>query len=129
MSERDDRLDQRELAQLWHLENEGRADRRAELEGERFVSLFTDVLGGRSFVFEHGAEDAADDVSVGDAEFEQYDTAEQARIAYGERIREAREQGTLVDDSSEEDLGDAIVDGPLTTEVGSENLRNDRDDL
>jgi hypothetical protein len=124
MSEQDDRLDQRELAQLWHLENEGRADRRAELAGERFVSLFTDVLGGRSFVFEHGAEDATDDVSVGDAEFEEYENADQARIAFTDRLREAREEGALVDDSSEEDIGDAIVDGPLTTEVGTENLRN-----
>ena len=124
MSEQDDRLDQRELAQLWHLENEGRADRRAELEGERFVSLFTDVLGGRSYVFEHGVEDATDDVSVGDAELERYETADQARVAYTERLREARREGRLVDPSSEEDLGDASFDGPVTTETGQENLRN-----
>jgi hypothetical protein len=124
MSEHDDHLDQRELAQLWHLEAEDRADRRAELRGERYVSLFLDVLGGKSYVFEHGADDASDDLSVGDAEFERYDTADQARVAYAGRIREARRDGTLVDTDSEDDIGDAGVDGPTTSEVGRENLRN-----
>ena len=127
MSEQDDRLDQRELAQLWHLENAGRADRRAELEGERYVSLFVDVLDGRSYIFEHGIADASDDVSVGDAEFERYDTEDQARIAYADRLREAQAAGELVDRSSEDDLGDASVDGPLTTEIGAENLRNNEE--
>jgi hypothetical protein len=127
MSEQDDRLDQRELAQLWHLENAGRADRRAELAGERYVSLFVDVLGGKSYIFEHGVADAADDVSVGDAEFEEYDTEDQARVAYADRLREAQDAGELVDRSSEEDIGDASVDGPLTTEVGAENLRNNEE--
>lgn len=124
MSEHDDHLDQRELAQLWHLEAQDRADRRAELAGERYVSLFLDVLGGKSYVFEHGAGDASDDLSVGDAEFERYDTRQQARIAYADRIREAREAGELVDVDSEDDIGDASVDGPVASEVGQENLRN-----
>ena len=127
MSEQDDRLDQRDLAQLWHLENQDRADRRAELTGERYVSLFVNVLGGRSYIFEHGIADAADDVSVGDADFERYETEHQARTAFADRLREAREAGELVDRSSEEDIGDASVDGPITTEIGAENLRNNEE--
>ena len=124
MSEQDDRLDQRELAQLWHLESEMRADRRAELEGERYLSLFLDVLGGRSYIFEHGAEDASDGLSVGDADLERYETADQARTAYAERLREARREGRLVDPDSVDDISDPAVDGPVVNEVGQENLRN-----
>ena len=122
--EQDDRLDQRELAQLWTLENAGRAERRAELAGERYLSLFLDVLGGRSYIFEHGSDAANEEVDVGDAELYRYERPDQARIAYGEMIREARNEGRLVDPDSMEDIGDPKVDGPLTTETGAENERN-----
>lgn len=122
--EHDDRLDQRELSQLWTLENAGRAERRAELEGERYLSLFLDVLGGRSYIFEHGLAAANEEVDVGDAELYRYERADQARVAYGEMLREARREGRLVDADSMEDLGDPRVDGPLTTETGAENERN-----
>lgn len=122
--ERDDRLDQRELAQLWTLENAGRADRRAQLEGERYLSLFLDVLGGKSYIFEHGSDAANQEVDVGDAELYRYERPDQARIAYGEMLREARMEGRLVDPDSMEEIGDPRVDGPLTTETGAENERN-----
>ncbi len=126
MSEQDDRLDQRDLAQLWHLEMTDRADERAQLEGDRYLSLFLDVLGGKSYVFEHGEDHATDDVSVGDADFEEYDTPEEARIAFRERLQDARADGSLIDpESDDEEIGDATVDGPVMTETGSENLRND----
>ena len=122
--EHDDRLDQRELAQLWTLESAGRADQRAELEGERSLSLFLDVLGGRSYIFEHGSAAANEEVDVGDAELYRYDRPDQARIAYDEMLKEARMEGRLVDSDSMEDIGDPRVDGPLTTETGAENERN-----
>lgn len=122
--EHDDRLDQRELSQLWTLENDGRADRRAKLDGERFLSLFLDVLGGRSYIFEHGTDAANEEVDVGDAELYRYETARQAQIAYGEMLREARQEGRLVDTDSMEDIGDPAVDGPTTTDTGADNERN-----
>ena len=122
--ENDDRLDQRELSQLWTLENDGRADRRAQLEGERYLSLFLDVLGGRSYIFEHGVDAANEEVSVGDAELYRYENARQAEVAYRQMVGEARAEGRLVDTDSMEDLGDPRVDGPTTNEVGVENERN-----
>lgn len=126
MSEHDDRLDQRELALLWSLENQGRADRRVELKGERFVSLFLDVLDGHSYVFEHGDDPEAttEALNVGDAELERYGTADQARAAFAERLGEAVAEGRLVETDSEEDLGDAVRDAPVFTETGDENLTN-----
>ncbi|HEX6487377.1 MAG TPA: hypothetical protein VF137_00690 [Candidatus Dormibacteraeota bacterium] len=124
MSERDDRLDQRELAALWRLEGEDRADRRVELQDLRVLSLFLDVLDGRSYLFEHGSdpEAATEALNVGDAEFERYETAAEARTAFADRLRELQDDGQVVDTDADEDVGDVNSEGPILTETGEENL-------
>lgn len=119
-------FDQATLARLWELENEEMMDERAELEGERFVTLFLQKLDGRSYVFEHGlGDEATDGVDVGDAEYEVFDTSDEARRAYDLVLEAARSEGTLVDDASVEGLGDVAVDGAELTDLAEENEDND----
>jgi hypothetical protein len=117
-----DNLDQRTLAQLWELENAGDQDRRAELAGDQFLSLFIEKLGKRSYVFRHGLDSSSDGYDVGDAEYWMYDTGEQAEIAFAQLLGEARAEGRLVDEDSDAELGDPYTEAPETTEVGEENL-------
>jgi len=118
-------FDQRTLAELWELENGQMQDQRVELSGDRFLSLFLDKLDGKSHVFEHGLDAATDAAEVGDAEYWVYDTAEQATLTFRQLVGEARAEGRLVEEDSLEELGDAELDGPETTEVGEENIEND----
>jgi hypothetical protein len=123
--EMDDRLDQRTLARLWELENSEQMDRRVELTGQRFLSLFLEKLDGRSYIFRHDAEEQNETVSVGeDSEFWMYDTADAAELEFRRMVANARRAGTLIETDDTDDLGDPFTDGPLTNEVGAENLRN-----
>jgi hypothetical protein len=123
--EMDDRLDQRTLARLWELENAEQMDRRVELTGQRFLSLFLAKLDGRSYIFRHSAEEQNEAISVGqDSEFWMYDTADAASLEFRRMVANARRAGTLVETDDTDDLGDPFTDGPLTNEVGAENLRN-----
>ena len=67
------RSEEQIIDRLFTLENEGMADRRAELTGERFLSLIHDPASGRAY--------------------------------------EARQAGELVEEDSDEGLGDEEVDG------------------
>jgi hypothetical protein len=123
--EMDDRLDQRTLSQLWELENAEQMDRRVELTGQRYISLFLEKLEGRSYIFRHSAEEQNEAVSVGqDSEFWMYDTAEAAQIEFAQMVANARRAGHLLETDDTDDLGDPFTDGPVTNEVGAENLRN-----
>ena len=119
-------FDQRTLAELWELENSEEMDRRAELAGERFISLFLQKLDGRSYVFEHGlGDEAADGVDVGDAEYEVFDTPQEAQTAYDLLLAAARRDGTLVDEDLLEGLGDVATDAPALSDLAEENSDND----
>jgi hypothetical protein len=123
--EMDDRLDQRTLSRLWELENAEQMDRRVELTGQRYISLFLEKLDGRSYIFRHSAQEQNEGVSVGqDSEFWMYDTAEGAQLEFAQMVANARRAGHLVDTDDTDELGDAFTDGPTTNEVGAENLRN-----
>ena len=123
--EMDDRLDQRTLAQLWELENDEQMERRDELTGGRHLSLFLEKLGGRSYIFRHGPAEQNEGVSVGqDSEFWMYETAEAATIEFERMVAAARRAGHLVETDDEDELGDPHTDGPVTTDIGQENLSN-----
>lgn len=125
MSEQDDRLDQRLLAQLWRLENAGEADRRAQLEEGQFLSLFLDADNGRSYIFRHADAEANEEIDVGrESEVFEYETARQAQIEFEQMLREAEAEGRLTDADTDEEIGDPATEGPVTNEVGAENERN-----
>src|SRR6266496_2198979 len=96
--EMDDRLDQRTLAQLWELENDERMERRVELTGQRHLSLFLEKLGGRSYIFQHGAGEQNEGVSVGqNNEFWIYDKTKAATIEFEHMLAATRRTDHLIE--------------------------------
>ena len=125
MSEQDDRLDQRLLAQLWRLENDGEADRRVALRDDQYLSLFLDADNGRSYILRHAAAEANEEVEVGrESEAYEFESRRNAEAAFDDLVREAASEDRVVDADSMEDLGDPATEGPTTTETGRENLRD-----
>src|SRR5215831_4404220 len=95
------------------------ADQRAELTGERFLSLIHDPDSGTAYVFRHGLDDTEGSEVPEGTEFWEYDTAEQAERAYAQLLTEARQSGELVEEDSDEGLGDEEVDGAELRDVYS----------
>jgi hypothetical protein len=103
--------DQQIMTQLWELENSEEADRRAELTGGQFLSLFKEKLSDRSHVFRHGVDETGG-LDLGDAEFWEYDTGEEAERVFGQFLRQAERRGGLVDPDSDSEMGDFETAGP-----------------
>lgn len=113
------RSEEQIIDRLFALENEGMADRRAELTGERFLSLVHDPDSGRAYVFQHGLDDTEGTEVPEGTEFWEYDGVEGAERAYEQLLSEARRSGELVDEDSDEGLGDEEVDGAELRDVYS----------
>jgi len=113
------RSEEQIIDRLFALENEGMADRRAELTDERFLSLIHDPDSGRAYVFQHGLDDTEGTEVPEGTEFWEYATVEQAEQAYEQQLGEARNAGELVEEDSDEDLGDEEVDGAELRDVYS----------
>jgi len=112
-----ERSEEQIIDRLFALENEGEADQRAELTGERFLSLIHDPDSGRAYVFQHGLDDTEGTEVPEGTEFWEYGTAEQAERAYERLLSEARRAGELVEEDSDEGLGDEEVDGAELRDV------------
>jgi hypothetical protein len=99
------------MDRLLTLENDGAAEQRAELTGERYMSLIQDPDSGRAYVLRHGV-DETEGVEVPEgAEFWEYRDLDEAQRTYGQMLAEARQAGDLVEEDSEEDLGDSETGG------------------
>jgi|ERR687885_1610095 hypothetical protein len=94
------------ISRLLELENAGEADRRARLVGERYLSLIEDDASGRSYVLRHGVDDTEGGIVPEGTEFWEYDTFDEAERVYGQMLREAQRAGHLVEQDSDDDLGD-----------------------
>jgi hypothetical protein len=103
--------DQQIVTQLWELENNEDADRRAELTGGQFLSLFKDKLNDRSHVFRHGVDETGGLDATG-AEFWEYDTGDEAERVFDQLLRQAVRTGRLVDPDSDSEMGDFETAGP-----------------
>jgi hypothetical protein len=101
-----ERSEEEIVSRLLGLENDGQAERRAELTGERFLSLLHDPDTGRSYVLNHGADDTEGAEIPAGTEFYQYATADEAQRAYDQLLEESRRAGELVEEDSTEDIGD-----------------------
>ena len=97
--------DQQIVTQLWELENNEEADRRAELAGGQFLSLFKNKLSDRSHVFRHGVDETGG-LDTADAEFWEYDTGDEAERVFDQLLRQAERRGALVDPDSDSEMGD-----------------------
>jgi hypothetical protein len=88
------------------LENDGQAERRAELTGERFLSLISDPDTGRSYILKHGVDDTEGAEIPQGTELYEYPTSDEAQRAYDQLLAESRQAGELVEEDSTEDIGD-----------------------
>ncbi len=107
----DDRSEEQIISRLFDLENDGQAAQRAELTGERFISLIQDPVSGLGYVFQHGLDETEGaEVPIG-TEFWEYPTWDEAERAYAQLVAEDRQAGELVETDSEEGLGDSDAAG------------------
>jgi hypothetical protein len=110
-----ERSEEQILSRLFELENGGQADRRVELDGERFVSLIQDPDTGHSYVLQHGVDDTEGAEIPAGTEFYEYDSHADAERAFAELVGE--QAGEVVEVDSEEDLGDSETDGAEMRDV------------
>jgi len=101
-----ERSEEEILSRLLELENDGQAERRAELSGERFLSLLHDPENGRSYVLRHGLDETEGAEIPAGTEFFQYATPDEAQRAFEQLLNESKSAGELVEDDSTEGIGD-----------------------
>jgi len=112
-----ERSEEQILSRLFELENSGQADRRVELEGERFASLIQDPDTGRTYVLQHGVDETEGAEIPEGTEFYEYESHADAERAFAELLGE--QAGQVVEEDSEEDLGDSATDGAEMRDVYS----------
>jgi hypothetical protein len=107
----EDRSEEQIISRLFDLENDGQAAQRAELTGERFISLIQDPVNGVGYVFQHGLDETEGAEVPPGTEFWEYPTWDEAERAYAQLVAEDRQAGEVVETDSEEGLGDSDADG------------------
>jgi hypothetical protein len=121
-----ERSEEQIISRVLALENDGQAERRAELTDERFLSLVNDPDTGRSYILRHGVDefDGAD-IPAG-TELYEYPTSEEAQRAYEQLLEESRQAGELVEEDSTEDVGDFESSGAEVRDLFADS---DEDEL
>jgi len=114
------------ISRLFDLENEGQAAQRAELTGERFLSLIQDPVNGRAYVFLHGLDETEGAEVPPGTEFWDYPTFDEAERSFAQLLSEDRQAGEVVAVDSEEGLGDSDTNG---AEVRDRYSASDEDPL
>ena len=121
-----ERSEEQILSRLLELENDGQAERRAQLTGERFLSLLNDPDTGLSYVLRHALDDTEGAEIPEGTEFYEYPTADVAQRAFEQLLDESRKAGELVEEDSTEDIGDSESSG---AEVRDQYADMDEDEL
>jgi hypothetical protein len=121
-----ERSEEQIITRLFELENSGQAARRAELSGERFLSLLQDPDLGLAYVFRHGLDETEGVEVPPDTEFWEYPTWDEASRAFDQLLAESGQAGEVVEDDSEEGIGDSESGG---AEVRDRYSASDEDDL
>ncbi len=114
------------ITRLFELENTGQAARRAELSDERFLSLIQDPDSGKAYVFRHGLDETEGVEVPPDTELWEYETFDEASRAFEQLLAESGQAGELVEDDSEEGIGDSETGG---AEVRDRYSASDDDEL
>jgi hypothetical protein len=107
----EERSEEQVISRLFDLENDGQATQRAELTGERFISLIQDPTKGTAYVFQHGLDETEGAEVPPGTEFWEYPTLDEAQQAYSQLLEEDRKAGELVATDSEEGIGDSETGG------------------
>src|SRR6266849_4007091 len=90
----EERSEEQVISRLFDLENSGQAAQRAELTGERFISLIQDPANGLGYVFQHGLDETEGAEVPEGTEYWEYPTWDEAERAYVQLLDEDR-QATL----------------------------------
>lgn len=98
------------MSRLLELENEGLADRRTALVGERYLSLVQVPETGRAYVYRHGV-DNTEGAELPEGELFEYPNANAASDAYDQLLQEHAAAGEVVEEDSNEDEGDFETGG------------------
>ena len=106
-----DRSEEQIIGRLLELENDGQAERRVELTGERFMSLLHDPDSGTAYVLRHGTDETEGSQVPEGTEFFEYPSYEQAAQAFDQQLAESRAAGELVEEDSTEEVGDSASGG------------------
>jgi len=114
------------VSRLLELENDGQAERRAQLTGERFLSLLHDPDNGRSYILRHGLDDTEGAEIPEGTEFFEYPTPDEAQRAFDQLLGESSRAGEVVEEDSTEDIGDSESGG---AEVRDRYADIDEDEL
>jgi hypothetical protein len=122
----EERSEEQVVSRLFDLENDGQAAQRAELSGERFLSLIQDPDSGRGYVFQHALDETEGAEVPPGTEFWEYPTLDEAQRAYAQLLDEDRRAGELVETDSEEGIGDSDAGG---AEVRDRYSASDEDPL
>jgi hypothetical protein len=122
----EERSEEQVISRLFDLENSGQAAQRAELTGDRFLSLIQDPVNGLGYVFQHGLDETEGAEVPPETEFWEYSSLDEAQRAYAQLLDEDRQAGELVEVDSEEGLGDSESDG---AEVRDRYSASDEDPL
>jgi hypothetical protein len=122
----EERSEEQIITRLYELENDGQAAERAELTGQRFISLMQDPVNGRAYLFQHGLDETEGAEVPPGTEFWEYPTWDEAERAYNQLLEEDSQAGELVATDSEEGLGDSSTDG---AEVRDRYSASDEDPL
>ena len=111
MSRREERSEEQVISRLFGLENDGLAAQRAELTGERFLSLIQDPDNGLGYVFQHGLDETEGAEVPPGTEYWEYSTLAEAERAYSQLLDEDRRAGEVVETDTDEGLGDSETGG------------------
>jgi hypothetical protein len=127
----EERSEEQIVSRLLELENEGHAERRAELSGERFLTLLNDPDNGRSYVLRHGTDDTEGAQIPQGTELFEYPDAEAAQRAFEQLLDESRSAGELVEEDSSEGIGDFETGGAEIRDLFADSDEDElsRDDV
>jgi hypothetical protein len=121
-----ERSEEQIISRVLALENDGQAERRAELTDERFLSLVNDPDTGRSYILRHGVDNFEGAEVPPGTEVYEYPTADEAQRAYEQLLEESRQAGELVEEDSTEDVGDFESSGAEVRDLFADS---DEDEL
>src|SRR2546428_14133410 len=107
----EERSEEQVISRLFDLENGGLAAQRAELTGERFLSLIQDPDNGIGYIFQHGLDETEGAEVPPGTEYWEYDTWEEAQRAFAQLLDEDRRAGGLGGTDSAEGLGGSETGG------------------
>ena len=127
----EERSEEQVISRLFDLENGGQSAQRAELSGERFLSLIQDPDNGRGYVFQHGLDETEGAEVPPGTEFWEYPNLDEAQRAYAQLLDEDRQAGEVVETDSEEGIGDSDASGAEVRDrysASDEDLLIDKDD-